>query len=453
MARPRLLVPAVAAVVCGLPSVAPLPAAQAGPGTWATSIPSTAAFDNLSAFPDGTAYATIAAVASSPLSIVPGAPSSVGGQSTGYLKSTDYGVTWVPMAPPPVVGGFTARNLHVRFATPDIGYATYSSREDVPQTRGPLSRTMCLQLSSTFRTTDGGTTWTPLCEPQPVTDTWAVRPAPSPLAVGSDGTTVMHLGYEDGPEGSCEPLGVVHLSTDAGQSWRRWQLPGNWQPGFGARVYDRNTAAVIAYRWDIGPGCTGLRSENAVFLTTDGGRSYRRVLSCPVQPYCTSVAFVTRTRLIVGKTDGSTTISNDGGRRWLVGQRLWSSVNDPAVASDPDLRHRHWVQSFAFADPKNGYASTRGGGTWRTSDGGRSWTQEASHECVYHQWGVGENAVFDADRALTGGPAFISTRAPGAVSAPCQPPAQQAPVSPAATVAVAGGVTVRADGTFVRQRS
>jgi hypothetical protein len=107
------------------------------------------------------------------------------------------------------------------------------------------------------------------------------------------------------------------------------------------------------------------------------------------------------------------------------------------------------VQAFAFAAGQHGYASTRGGGTWRSADGGRTWQQEASHECVYHQWGVGENAVFDADRAITGGPAFISARTPSAASAQCHPLTQQLPVTaPDAPVAVSGPVTVRADGTM-----
>ncbi|HEU0133075.1 MAG TPA: hypothetical protein VFQ85_19015 [Mycobacteriales bacterium] len=443
-ARLRLLA-ATAALAAVLPAP---PHATAAPAAWTPTLAATGAFDNLSAFPDGTAYATVGIVTAGTAGELPEqVPAPPGAaDSFGYFKSTDYGRTWLPQAPPPHTGGIATTNLYVRFATPKVGYATYDGFSDLPKDpTGRLDRHLCLALSSTFRTVDGGQTWQPLCEPH-LPDGKAVVPGASPLAVGRDGRTVLMTGTTGGSDCKKDPArGVVSFSTDSGEHWTRGTLPGGYAPGWSARVWDSRTAAVVAYT----NGACGLADQNAVFVTTDAGRTWRKVLACKTQPLCTAVAFVSRTQLLVGHTDGTTAVTRDLGRTWHQAQWLHDPANDATVAADPENAWLFWVQAFSFAaDGRHGYASTRGAGTWRTEDGGRSWVQERSHECAYQMFGVGENATATAEQAVTGGPGAFSARL-AAPAGPdrCHPAAANLP-APTAVAATANGVAVRVDGTL-----
>ena len=57
-----------------------------------------------------------------------------------------------------------------------------------------------------------------------------------------------------------------------------------------------------------------------------------------------------------------------------------------------------------------GYASTKGGGTWRTTDGGRTWLLEASSDAVHQDFVKGDVTALDAERAVVGGPAVVAVR-------------------------------------------
>jgi hypothetical protein len=454
--RLRLLTAAGAAFACGIAPAAPLPASHAAPGAWAPTLAATSAFDNLSAFKDGTAYATVGVVSSGYGNALPDEVPAVPADTAGYFKSSDFGRTWTPMPPPAHAGWAGTTNLYVRFATPTIGYATYNGQTDLPpDPTGKLGPQLCLSLSTTFRTVDGGTTWRPICEPH-LAGGRSVTPSASPLAVGKDGTTVLVTGYAGSydPDADCEehpPVGYVHFSTNGGQSWRRGALPRGYLPGWTARVYDRTTALVTAYKYHWDADCGGQGDANAVFLTTDAGRTYRRILTCSKQPLCTGAAFASKTRILVGTTDGTTYRTEDGGRTWRKGERLFEPANQASIDTDPQRQWWYWVQSFSFADAKHGYASTRGSGTWRTANGGVTWHQERSHECVYHPFGVGENAAATPDRAVTGGPTVFSAREPAEVDpGGCTPTTANVPVAPGAVAARVEGLTVRLDGTVAR---
>ncbi|MDQ1711474.1 MAG: hypothetical protein QOE45_924 [Frankiaceae bacterium] len=463
MRRLRPLIAAAALVGAGLLPGMPVATSTAAEGAWVPTLPATSGFDNLSAFPDGTAYATVGIVTSDMSSaLVPGAPVK-GPDSIGYFKSTDFGRTWQPMPPPGLQGRGGTSNLYVRFSTPKIGYATYNGATDIPiGVRGSAGRAYCLRFSSTFRTVDGGAHWTPICEPH-IADGRAVFNAASPLAVTRDGRTVLLAGAEPtGPRlyiaDECHPpISVVNFSTNGGESWTRGRLPSTYGSGWNIKAYDTRTAVLLAYHWEYenpdDPCGAAWGGSNAVFLTTDGGKTYRNVYQCKAQPICTTVAFVTAKRIIVGKTDGSTAVTNDGGRTWNDGPQLSDPVNEAKYAADPDTRWIHWAQGFGFSDALHGYASTRGAGTWRTADGGRTWTQELSHECVFYPWGVGENASGTPDRSITGGPGTFSARQPSAAVTPrCHPdPGNVATFSPEDIAVETGGLALHLDGTITRR--
>jgi len=78
-----------------------------------------------------------------------------------------------------------------------------------------------------------------------------------------------------------------------------------------------------------------------------------------------------------------------------------------------------WAQALSFSDKLHGFASTRGSGTWRTTDGGIRWVQENSPECVYYPYGVGDIAAADPEHGVTGGPRSLDIRQPGKVEIGC----------------------------------
>lgn len=69
-----------------------------------------------------------------------------------------------------------------------------------------------------------------------------------------------------------------------------------------------------------------------------------------------------------------------------------------------------WVQGMDFADAEVGYASTKGGGTWRTHDGGLTWVLEASSDSAHQHFVQGDVTALDAERAVIAGPAVVSVR-------------------------------------------
>jgi photosystem II stability/assembly factor-like uncharacterized protein len=435
----------------------PAPARATGGGVWTPTLAATSAWDNLSAFPDGTAYATVGVVTTSGDAVPTGLPRQQTG-SVGFFKSTDFARTWTPVAPPPHASGGTS-NLYVRFASPTVGYATYGNPPSLPpDPTGKLSRTLCVKLSTTFRTADGGTTWTPLCEPH-LASGEAMGIGQSPLAVGPDGNTVLlagTAGSTKNADGCDVPTGAVAFSTDAGASWRRTALPSPYVPTWTVKAYDSRTALVLAYKMSYTADCGGYGEADGLFLTNDSGRTWKRVYSCPVQPVCTTAGFVTRKRIVVGRTNGSTAYTNDAGKTWHTGQRLADPVNDQAAASSGQATQKwwYWAQAFSFSDAYHGYASTRGGGTWRTEDGGRTWKQERSHECVYYPYGVGEEAAASPDVSITGGPGMFSARRPSTTDpGPCHPGTANVPapaVPPNAVVAGWAGGALHLDGTVTR---
>jgi photosystem II stability/assembly factor-like uncharacterized protein len=440
--RSRLVL-AVLALALTAPPAAP---AAADGGVWTSTIQATQGFDHLSAFPDGTFYAQYL---------------------DSYARSTDAGRTWQVMPKPP---GHYYGAGGIEFGSPQVGYASGGQpglEHLVTGTTEFIDEIKrCGDVMPLRRTIDGGKTWRALCVPSAkLTSDPRWRPEFAPFGLAHGGRTIMVSGNEepqqllDTPRVCGDDADVVYTSHDAGERWTRAELPRGWFGGFRQAAYDRYTLARLTYG-DFKPteeetcasGTTGL------FLSRDGGKSFRRVLTCQI-PVCTSVAFSSRNRIVVGRADGSTLISYDAGQTWRRGQRLFDARWQPVVDSGQLPAYAFWVQGISFtADGRYGYASTRGSGTWRTTDGGSTWTQERSHECAWYLWGVGEVATGSKDTAITGGPHFISARtAVAGVPEACAVPQPELPrVAPDALVATAvtaaGHKAVRADGSVMIRR-
>jgi photosystem II stability/assembly factor-like uncharacterized protein len=180
-----------------------------------------------------------------------------------------------------------------------------------------------------WKTDDYGRTWAPIFDEAPTGSVGDIAVAPSHpdiLYVGTgEGLHRPDLGVGDG----------IFKSTDGGKTWRHAGLPDIQQVG---RVVvhpaDPDVVFVAGMGHPYGPN-----DERGVFRTTDGGRSWQRVL-------------------FVNHNTGASQVELDPSNPRTVYAALWEHREGP------------W-ENGSFAGPATGlYKSTDGGSTWhRLSDG------------------------------------------------------------------------------------
>ena len=270
-----------------------------------------------------------------------------------------------------------------------------------------------------FKTTDGGMTWAP------ATDKYFGGTIGA-IAVSESNPDVVYVGTGESPiRGNVSHGDGVFKSTDAGKTWNYVGLADTRQIGR-VRVNPKNPDIVyvsaLGHVW-------GPNSERGVFKTTDGGKTWRKILFRsdsagafdlildPANPeiiYATIWhAYRTPWKLVSGGSQSGIFKSTDGGENWteitrnpglpggVIGKvgiaaspakskRLWALIeadsggvfrSDDAGATwtrtnaERNLRQRAWYYTQIYADPKDSqtvyalntgmYRSTNGGITFR----------------------------------------------------------------------------------------
>ncbi|MDE2629936.1 MAG: hypothetical protein KGM97_02985 [Alphaproteobacteria bacterium] len=175
-----------------------------------------------------------------------------------------------------------------------------------------------------WKTTNGGATWSPLTDHTPVSSVGAIAIAPS-------NHNIIYVGTgEAAPRGDITYGDGVYKSADGGKSWTNIGLKDTRQ--IGALIVDPNNPDIVlvaALGHAFGPN-----AERGVFRTTDGGKSWTKVLFKDNQTGAIDVTF-------------------DPHNPKIVYASLWQALRQP------------W--SFASGGP--------GSGLYRSSDGGVSWTR------------------------------------------------------------------------------
>lgn len=358
---PRALIVAVA-LALSLPSAGSASAQVAGESTWIPTYPVEAQTTQyLDLMPDGTGYAATLYTFDWKLA-----------------RTDDYGMTWAD-ASMPVRGP-------ISFGTPALGYLT----EDFG--------------NRLFVTQDGTETWEVVRTLKDrrilMVDAWGRR-----TVVTGSRTLTQHAAECDVPAEKT----IFSWSNDGGRKWRESSLPF-YGSVLSIDVLDRRNATAIVYdSWvaEETDECRLLSRTNAVYVTNDGGRSWRRVMHCVDGLYCTAATMADRRTILVGTNEATLLRSVDGGKTFDEVGRFFNPAYSPA-----ESLQAFWIAGLDFATREIGYASTKGGGTYRTLDGGKTWTMERSTELVWGV-GVGDLAVADADHAIAGGPNFLITRLPG----------------------------------------
>jgi photosystem II stability/assembly factor-like uncharacterized protein len=223
-----------------------------------------------------------------------------------------------------------------------------------------------------FKTTDAGASWIPITDGKvPVASTGSV-------AVAESDPNVVYLGTGSDDIRSNVSVGRgVYKSTDAGNTW---SFSGLYETGQIGAVRVHPTNPNIVWVAAIGDPFKN-NSERGVFKTTDGGKTWRKVLflsdsvgaaDLELNPKNPDIVYAWMWRgqrkpwtIISGAREGGFYKSTDGGEHFtkVVGglpSELIGKANLAVSAAKPDR-----VYALVEAKP--------GGGLYRSEDAGQSW--------------------------------------------------------------------------------
>src|SRR5438094_5746922 len=223
-----------------------------------------------------------------------------------------------------------------------------------------------------WRTTASGQTFTPSFDHEPVQAIGALAVAPSDPKIVWAGTG------EAWAIRDADIMGDgVYKSTDGGATWTHMGLTETGRIG---RIVIHPTNPDIVFVCALGR-TTGPQQERGIYRTTDGGKTWQRVLFVNPNTGCSGLAMdahdptvlfagtwqvVMHTWAMLSGGPGSGVyVSRDGGTRWT---RLTSGLPTPPVGKI-DV-------AIAPSDAKRVYAliQTAGQGSlWRSDDGGTTW--------------------------------------------------------------------------------
>jgi photosystem II stability/assembly factor-like uncharacterized protein len=223
-----------------------------------------------------------------------------------------------------------------------------------------------------WKSVDGGATWAPVFDDQPAQSIGALAVAPSDPKVVWAGTGESWVRF------NISIGNGVYKSTDAGKTWQHMGLDAT---GRIARIVIHPRNPDIVFVAAMGH-CYGPQQERGVFRTTDGGKTWQRVLFVDENTGASDIAMIPDNPQILivgawplvihtwGRTSGGPGgglyMSRDGGTTWarLTGRGLPEPpIGKVAVAVAPN-------------NPKRVYAliETTDGVLWRSDDAANTWT-------------------------------------------------------------------------------
>jgi photosystem II stability/assembly factor-like uncharacterized protein len=234
-----------------------------------------------------------------------------------------------------------------------------------------------------WKSVDGGATWKPIFDDQPISSIGSI-------AVARSNPNVVYVGTgEANIRGNVAAGNGIYKSVDAGKTWTHvWKQEG--QIGTMA-VHSSNPdiafAAVLGHAFGPNP-------ERGVYRTTDGGKSWQQVLKKDADSGASDIAmdpsnpailfagfWQARRRpwdLVSGGPGSGLHVSRDGGETWkaLTGSGLpgghWGKVGVAVAPSDGQR-----VYALIEAEKGGLFRSDDGGGSWELVNASRQLRQRA----------------------------------------------------------------------------
>ena len=288
-----------------------------------------------------------------------------------------------------------------------------------------------------FKTTDGGARW------EPVSDGQLKTGSVGAIAVAESDPNIIYAGMGEGCiRGNASHGDGVYKSVDAGKTWINVGLVNTRQIGR-LRIHPKNPD--IVYVAALGH-MSGTNPDRGVFKTTDGGKSWRKVLykndkagaiDLILDPNNANVLYASIWEVNrkpwtfeSGGADSGLYKSTDGGETWneitrnaglpkgMVGrigiavspansERVWALVESEEggvfrsenagktwtkINEQRNLRQRAWYYTHIFADPqKADTIYVLNVGFSRSNDGGKTFTSIATPHGDNHDLWIAPN--------------------------------------------------------------
>ncbi len=226
-------------------------------------------------------------------------------------------------------------------------------------------------LGGLFKSADGGVTWQSVFNHQPVSSIGAVAVAPSDANVVYVGTGEPNLrndvAFGDG----------MWRSTDAGKTWQHLGLNGSGAIARIAVDEKDSNRVYVAVLGDVYKAS----SERGIYRTSDGGKTWQRVLYTDDRTGGSSIAIDPSNprHLLAGMWEGWRTPyhlnsggPSDGVYESADGGDHWTRLRANGLPSGTTGRI---AIAFAPSNPLRVYAliESSEGSLWRSDDGGKTW--------------------------------------------------------------------------------
>ncbi|MGA8143740.1 MAG: hypothetical protein WB987_07620 [Candidatus Acidiferrales bacterium] len=233
-----------------------------------------------------------------------------------------------------------------------------------------------------WKSTDYGRTWSPIFDSQPTQSIGAIVVAPSDpniiYVASGEGLARPDLSVGDG----------IYKSTDAGKTWTHLGLRNGQQiPGLAVDPRDPNRLLAAALGHPYGPS-----EERGIYLSTDGGQNWTKVLSknentggdqVEFDPSNPDIAYASMWSVRQGpwedaneyqRPDGGLFKSSDGGKTW---RPLASGLPKELVQIHFAIAQSQPARLYAVAGTLEAgeYGSGKGLGVYRSDDSGETWTR------------------------------------------------------------------------------
>jgi photosystem II stability/assembly factor-like uncharacterized protein len=234
-----------------------------------------------------------------------------------------------------------------------------------------------------FKTTDNGAHWDPIFDGEAVSSIGSLAVAPSDPNVVWAGTGESFI------RSNISIGNGIYKSTDGGKSWTHAGLDATGR--IGRIVVDpRNPDAVFACA--LGHAY-GPQPDRGVYRTTDGGRTWQRVLFVDENTGCSDLAIDARNPRVLfagmwqieihtwGRTSGG---PGSGLYRSTDGGATWTRLSEHGLPKPPigkvavQIARSNPNRVYALIETGDGLPApdgtkTQSGSLWRSDDGGQAW--------------------------------------------------------------------------------